>query len=128
MMEELRAHFRPEFLNRLDETILFKPLTKENIGGIIHLIVADLNRRLADRELTIGLSPEAEAFIVDNAYDPVYGARPLKRYIQKYVETLSAKLILADAVGAKDVIEIVLENGELSAKRKETLTEADDRH
>ncbi len=128
VMEELRAHFRPEFLNRLDETILFKPLTKENIGGIIHLIVADLNRRLADRELTIGLSPEAEAFIVDNAYDPVYGARPLKRYIQKYVETLSAKLILADAVGAKDVIEIVLENGELSAKRKETLTEADDRH
>ena len=128
VLEELRAHFRPEFLNRLDETILFKPLTKENIGGIIHLIVADLNRRLADRELTIELSPEAETFVVDNAYDPVYGARPLKRYIQKYVETLSAKLILADAVGAKDVIEIVLENGELSAKRKETLTEADGRH
>lgn len=118
VLKELRAHFRPEFLNRLDETILFKPLTKENIGGIIRLIVADLNRRLADRELTIELTPEAERFIVDNAYDPVYGARPLKRYIQKYVETLSAKLILADAVGAKDVIEIVLEKEELAAKCK----------
>lgn len=119
VLKELRAHFRPEFLNRLDETILFKPLTKENIGRIIHLIVADLNRRLADRELTIELTPQAERFIVDNAYDPVYGARPLKRYIQKYVETLSAKLILADAVGAKDVIEIVLENEELAAKCKD---------
>ncbi len=118
VMEELRAHFRPEFLNRLDETILFKPLTKENIGGIIHLIVADLNKRLADRELRIALSPEAETFIVDNAYDPVYGARPLKRYIQKYVETLSARLILADEVSAKDVIEIVLENGRLAARRQ----------
>ena len=118
VMGELRAHFRPEFLNRLDETILFKPLTKGNIGGIIHLIVDDLNRRLADRELTIELSKEAEQFIVDNAYDPVYGARPLKRYIQKYVETLSAKLILADAVGSKDIIEIVLEDGELAARRK----------
>ncbi len=116
VMEELRAHFRPEFLNRLDETILFKPLTKENIGGIIRLIMDDLNSRLADRELTIELSPEAETFIADNAYDPVYGARPLKRYIQKYVETLSAKLILADRVGPKDVIEIVLENGQLEAR------------
>ena len=118
VMGELRAHFRPEFLNRLDETILFKPLTKENIGSIIHLILADLNRRLEDRELTIELTPEAEQFIVDNAYDPIYGARPLKRYIQKYVETLSAKLILSDAVGAKDIIEIVLENGELAAHCK----------
>lgn len=118
VMGELRAHFRPEFLNRLDETILFKPLTKDNIGGIIHLIIADLNRRLEDRELTIELTPEAERFIVDHAYDPVYGARPLKRYIQKYVETLSAKLILADAVGAKDTIEIVLENEELAARCK----------
>ena len=118
VMEELRGHFRPEFLNRLDETILFKPLTKDNIGGIIHLIIADLNERLQDRELTIALSEEAEQFIVDNAYDPIYGARPLKRYIQKYVETLSAKLILADAVGAKDTIEIVLENDELAARRK----------
>lgn len=118
VMDELRAHFRPEFLNRLDETILFKPLTKENIGGIITLIVADLNERLADRELKIELSPEAEQYIVDNAYDPIYGARPLKRYIQKYVETLSAKLILADEVGAKDTIEIILDNGMLKAARK----------
>ena len=118
VMGDLRNHFRPEFLNRLDETILFKPLTKDNIGGIIHLIVDDLNRRLADRELQIELTPEAEQFIVENAYDPVYGARPLKRYIQKYVETLSAKLILADQVCSKDTILIVMENGALAAKRK----------
>ena len=115
---ELRSHFRPEFLNRLDETILFKPLTKENIGGIIRLIVDDLNRRLSDRELDIELSPEAEQFIVENAYDPVYGARPLKRYIQKYVETLSAKLILADQVEAKDTILITVKDGELAAQKK----------
>ena len=118
VMGELRSHFRPEFLNRLDETILFKPLTKNNIGNIIHLIVEDLNRRLADRELQIELTPEAERFIVENAYDPVYGARPLKRYIQKYVETLSAKLILADQVSSKDTILIVMENGALAAKRR----------
>ena len=118
VMNDLRNHFRPEFLNRLDETILFKPLTKENIGGIIRLIVEDLNRRLADKELHIELTPEAEHFIVENAYDPVYGARPLTRYIQKYVETLSAKLILADQVSSKDTILIVMENGALSAKRK----------
>ena len=118
VMEDLRAHFRPEFLNRLDETILFKPLTKENIGGIVHLIIADLNRRLADRELKVELTPEAEQFIVDNAYDPVYGARPLKRYIQKYVETLSAKLILADQVETNDTILIDVGNGTLVAKRK----------
>ena len=117
-MGDLRNHFRPEFLNRLDETILFKPLTKDNIGGIIRLIVDDLNRRLADRELQIELTPEAERFIVENAYDPVYGARPLKRYIQKYVETLSAKLILADQVEAKDTIQIVLQDGKLAAVRK----------
>ena len=115
VMGDLRNHFRPEFLNRLDETILFKPLTRDNIGGIIGLIVDDLNKRLADRELRIELTPEAERFIVDNAYDPVYGARPLKRYIQKYVETLSAKLILADEVGAKDTIEIGLQDGKLTA-------------
>ena len=116
VMEELRAHFRPEFLNRLDETILFKPLTKDNIGGIIHLIIADLNKRLADRELKVALSNEAERFIVDNAYDPVYGARPLKRYIQKHVETLSAKLILADKVSEGDTIYIQVEDGTLVAK------------
>ena len=118
VMGDLRNHFRPEFLNRLDETILFKPLTKSNIGGIIHLIVEDLNKRLADRELRIELTPEAEQYIVENAYDPVYGARPLKRYIQKYVETLSAKLILADQVAAKDTIQIVLEDGALAARKK----------
>ena len=118
VMGDLRNHFRPEFLNRLDETILFKPLTKDNISGIIRLIVADLNRRLADRELRIELTPEAERFITEQAYDPVYGARPLKRYIQKYVETLSAKLILADAVEAKDTIQIRVEDGKLTAERK----------
>ncbi len=116
VMEELRAHFRPEFLNRLDETILFKPLTKDNIGGIIKLIIEDLNRRLADKDLTVKLSPEAESFIVENAYDPVYGARPLKRYIQKYVETLSAKLILADEVESGDTILIDVEEDALVAK------------
>ena len=116
VMNDLRAHFRPEFLNRLDETILFKPLSKDNITGIIKLIMKDLNRRLSDRELTIELSPEAEAFITDNAYDPVYGARPLKRYIQKYVETLSAKLILADRAAQGDIIFITVEKGELTAK------------
>ncbi len=110
---ELRAHFRPEFLNRLDETILFKPLTKDNIGGIIKLILADLNRRLSDKELSIELTNRAEGYIVENGYDPVYGARPLKRYIQKYVETLAAKLILADQVRTGDMIQIDLnENGE----------------
>ncbi|NLL77790.1 MAG: ATP-dependent chaperone ClpB [Clostridiales bacterium] len=118
VMSELRAHFRPEFLNRLDETILFKPLTKDNIGGIIRLIMEDLNERLADRNLRIEISPEAARYIVDNAYDPVYGARPLKRYIQKYVETLSARLILADEVEENDVIEIFLENGDLKARKK----------
>ncbi|MGN0377883.1 MAG: ATP-dependent chaperone ClpB [Suilimivivens sp.] len=118
VMEELRAHFRPEFLNRLDETILFKPLSKDNIGGIIKLIIADLNRRLEDKELTVELSPAAETFIIENAYDPVYGARPLKRYIQKYVETLSAKLILSDQVEQGDTIWIDVNGGELTASAK----------
>ena len=120
-MNDLRAHFRPEFLNRLDETILFKPLKKDNIGGIIDLIVADLNRRLADKELSLELTPEAKTFIADNAYDPVYGARPLKRYIQKYVETLAAKLILADKVDEGDTIEIGLENGALTATERKAV-------
>ncbi len=118
VMEELRAHFRPEFLNRLDEQILFKPLTKENIGGIITLIINDLNRRLADRELRIALSEEAKDHIIEQAYDPVYGARPLRRYIQKYVETLSAKLILSGEVHEKDVIHIELKDGGLTARRE----------
>ena len=118
VMNDLRAHFRPEFLNRLDETILFKPLSRENIGGIIGLIIDDLNRRLEDRQLKIELTPEAEAFIVDHAYDPVYGARPLKRYIQKYVETLSAKLILSDQVQMGDTILISVKSDALAAEKK----------
>ncbi|MCI8613886.1 MAG: ATP-dependent chaperone ClpB [Lachnospiraceae bacterium] len=118
VMNDLRAHFRPEFLNRLDETILFKPLTKENITGIISLIIKDLNRRLVERDLTVELTKAAEEFIVSQAYDPVYGARPLKRYIQKYVETLSAKLILTDQVKQGDTILIVVKNDELAAEIK----------
>ena len=102
VMNDLRAHFRPEFLNRLDETILFKPLTKENITDIIDLMVADINKRLADRELTIELTDTAKTFIVDHGYDPVYGARPLKRFLQKHVETLAAKMILGDKVHMGD--------------------------
>lgn len=115
VMQDLRSHFRPEFLNRLDETILFKPLTKENIGGIVGLLVEDINKRLADKELSVRLSDAAEKFIIDNGYDPVYGARPLKRYLQKHVETLAAKLILADGVRAGDTIVIDLENDALVA-------------
>ncbi len=118
VMNELRGHFRPEFLNRLDEIILFKPLSKDHIGGIIQLIIDDLNRRLMDRELQIELTDAAKRFIVEQAYDPVYGARPLKRYIQKHVETLSAKLILADQVEGKDTILIDLKDNELVALKK----------
>ena len=104
MNAELRGHFRPEFLNRLDEIVFFKPLTKDNIGGIVELLLADVNKRLGDKELSIALTPEAKAYIIAEAYDPVYGARPLKRYLQKYVETLSARLILADEVAPGSVI------------------------
>ncbi len=104
VMEELRSHFRPEFLNRLDETILFKPLTKDNIGGIIELLLKQLNKRLADRDLSLTMTDAAKTFVIDNGYDPVYGARPLKRYMQKYVETLAAKLILEDALSEGDTI------------------------
>ena len=120
VINELRMHFRPEFLNRLDETILFKPLTKSDIGNIIHLIIKDINARLADRELSIEITPAAENYIVEEGYDPVYGARPLKRFVQKHVETLAAKMILADKVRAKDVILIDLEQNseELVARVK----------
>ena len=117
-LDDLRGHFRPEFLNRLDEIILFKPLTKDNISGIINLLVKDLNRRLADRELSIELSDTAKDYIVENGYDPVYGARPLKRYLQKNVETLAARLILADQVRAEDTILIDVEGDKLTAKIK----------
>lgn len=119
-MNDLRAHFRPEFLNRLDEIIMFKPLTKGNIGGIIGLLVEDVNKRLADRELSITLTDSAKQFIVENGYDPVYGARPLKRYLQKHVETLAARLILADGVRAGDVIQIDEQNGKLTASAVHT--------
>ena len=119
VMTELRGNFRPEFLNRLDEIILFKPLTKDNIGNIIRLLVKDLNKRLADRELSIELTDKAKEFIVENGYDPIYGARPLKRYLQKNVETLAARLILSDGVRAEDVILIDVENDQLVAKVKE---------
>ena len=118
-MGDLRNHFRPEFLNRLDEMILFKPLTKDNIRGIVNLIIADLNRRLEDRDLHLELTEDALKYIVDNAYDPVYGARPLKRYIQKYVETMTAKLILEDRVDSGDTVVIDVRDGELSASVKE---------
>ena len=122
VMAELRGHFRPEFLNRLDEIIMFKPLTKDNIGNIINLLMADLNSRLSDRKLSVELTGAARDFIVENGYDPVYGARPLKRFLQKHVETLSAKLILADEVETGDTILIDLSDGKLVAGVKRTET------
>ncbi len=118
VMGELRGNFRPEFLNRLDEIIMFRPLTKGNIGGIIELLLEELNGRLAEREISVELSEEARQFIVDHGYDPVYGARPLKRYLQKTVETLAAKLILAGEVGAGDVVWIDVAHGSLAAECK----------
>lgn len=118
IMEDLRAHFRPEFLNRLDEIIMFKPLTKGNIHNIIDLLIKDLNKRLEDKELHLELTEAAIDFITEEAYDPLYGARPLKRYLQKHVETLTAKLILSDAVHQTDTIVIDVENGALTARRK----------
>ena len=106
VMGDLQNHFRPEFLNRLDETILFKPLTRADIGGIVDLLLADVNGRLADRELRISLSDEGKKFVADNGYDPVYAARPLKRYLQKHVETLAARMILGDGVRAGGTIVI----------------------
>ncbi len=115
VMNLLHGHFRPEFLNRLDEIILFKPLSKDNITGIIDLIIADLNKRLEERQISIRLTEEAKTFVADAAYDPSYGARPLKRYIQKHVETLSARLILQDRVEEGDTIEIGVADGRLEA-------------
>ena len=117
VMNDLQAHFRPEFLNRLDETILFKPLTRDNIGGIVDLLLADVNRRLAERELEIRLTEQAKTFVADRGYDPVYGARPLKRYLQKHVETLAARLILGDNVraGSVIVVDMSLDGEELMA-------------
>ena len=116
VLEDLRAHFRPEFLNRLDETIMFKPLTKDNIYDIIDLLVADVNNRLADREISIFLTDDAKKYVVDGGYDPNYGARPLKRFLQKHVDTLAAKLMLQGDVGAQDTIIIDVEDGKLVAR------------
>ena len=118
VMNDLKNHFRPEFLNRLDETIMFKPLTKANITNIIDLLVKDLNRRLEDKELSVELTPAAKNYVADHGYEPMYGARPLKRYLQKSVETLAARLILSDGVDAEDTILIDVENDQLIAKVK----------
>ena len=118
VMGELRSSFRPEFLNRIDEIIMFKPLSKDNIADIVELLMKDLNRRLEDRELKVVLSGEAKNYIIENGYDPVYGARPLKRYLQKTVETLCAKLILSGTIAPNDTIRIILENGALDAVRQ----------
>ncbi len=115
---DLKAHFRPEFLNRLDEIIMFKPLTKEDIGHIVDLEIKDLNRRLADRELTIALTDAAKDYVVQNGYDPAYGARPLKRYLQKHVETMSAKMILGGNIDEGDTLLFDVKDGELTLEDK----------
>ena len=118
VMNDLRAHFRPEFLNRLDEIIMFKPLTKDNIGGIIELMLSDVNKRLADRELSIELSDAAKDFVIEHGYEPAYGARPLKRFLTKHVDTLAARLILEGNVREGDVILIDEQGGKLMASIK----------
>ncbi len=118
VMDDLRGHFRPEFLNRLDEIIMFKPLTKDNIGSIVDLMVKELNDRLADQELSLELTDAAKKDVIDNGYDPVYGARPLKRYLQKYVETLAARKILSGEVHTGDTLVLDVENGEYVVKVK----------
>ena len=112
VMDDLRGHFRPEFLNRLDEIIMFKPLTKSNIGKIVDLMVGELDKRLADQELSLELTDAAKDQVIENGYDPVYGARPLKRYLQKYVETLAARKILSGDVHAGDTLVLDVQNGE----------------
>ena len=112
VVDDLRAHFRPEFLNRLDEIIMFKPLTKANIGNIVDLMVKDLDKRLSDQELSLTLTEAAKENVIENGYDPVYGARPLKRYLQNYVETLAAKKILSGDVHTGDTLVLDVENGE----------------
>ncbi len=124
--KDLKNHFRPEFLNRLDEIIMFKPLTKENIGDIVTLMMRDLNRRLDDKEISVELTEAAKDFIIEEAYDPIYGARPLRRFLQKTVETLSAKLILSGQIGIGDTIMMDLEEGKLIARlkgKKEVISE-----
>ena len=119
VMNDLRAHFRPEFLNRLDEIIMFKPLTKQNIGMIVDLMVKELDKRLADQELSLELTDAAKDNVIQNGYDPVYGARPLKRYLQKYVETLAARKILSGDVHAGDTLVLDMRDGEFTVRIKE---------
>lgn len=114
VMNDLRNHFRPEFLNRLDEIIMFKPLTRDNIGGIVDLVIDSVNERLKDRELQIKLTDAAKTYVADNGYDPVYGARPLKRYLQKNVETLAARVILEGKVSMGDTITFDVVDGKLA--------------
>ena len=116
VMEQLRASFRPEFLNRLDEIIMFKPLTKGDISGIVTLLIKDINKRLSERQISIELTDEAKEFVVEHGYDSMYGARPLKRYLQKNVETLAARVILADGVREGDIIVVKVEGGKLVAE------------
>ncbi|MGN0360539.1 MAG: ATP-dependent chaperone ClpB [Hominisplanchenecus sp.] len=118
VMNDLRNHFRPEFLNRLDEIVMFRPLTKDNIGNIVTLMMADLNRRLADQDITLELTDAAKDYIIEGGYDPTYGARPLKRFLQKNVETLAARMILSGDIGAEDTILIDVSDGRLTAARK----------
>ena len=118
VMNELRLHFRPEFLNRLDEIIMFKPLTKSNICAIIDLLINDVNKRLEEKELSVELTEEAKKFVVEGGYEPMYGARPLKRYLQKNVETLAARLILEGNVGRGDCILIDVADGKLEPRVK----------
>ena len=118
VLNELRGHFRPEFLNRLDETIMFKPLTKTDVTRIVDLLLQDVNKRLVEREVSIELTDAAKEFVVEGGYEPMYGARPLKRYLQKHVETLAARLILEGSVGRCDVIVIDVADGELQARVK----------
>ena len=120
VMNDLKGHFRPEFLNRLDEIIMFKPLTKDNIGNIVDLMVKELDNRLADQELSLKLTDAAKNMVVDKGYDPVYGARPLKRYLQNYVETLAAKKILSGDVHAGDTLVLDVENGEFVCRSEHT--------
>ena len=114
----MKAHFRPEFLNRLDEIIMFKPLTKHNISHIIELIMTDLNNRISDKEISVELSPEAKNYIIERGYDPVYGARPLKRYLQKNVETLVARAILGNELLVGDTIVIDVKDDRLTYHKK----------
>ena len=120
--ELLKRSFRPEFLNRLDEIVFYKPLTKENVTHIIDLMAADLNRRLADKQLTVELTPAAKDEIIENAYDPIYGARPLRRYLQHTVETLISRKIIADQVEPGARITVDCRDGELTVDTREVLT------